>query len=396
MLLALAIMAGAIMVGGLPAVLPDFLGNPRNGLIAYASGGDIYVGDAATGGTTAIVAGPEADSMPIFSPDGSLIAFVRGSMWSADASVVVVRPDGSNEQVVVQSGFNERGGIAFAWTPDSASLVINHDSRPFTTPYFDGELSLFDVFGSAEPELLTPPLPIGPGGWYLDAHAPFAQMFRPPHADAILSGGTNTMSLWDADLQGMEELAPAGLDYGLYTVCGSCVAWSPDGTRIAVGIIVGPITGSEAHGSFVMEADGSNVREMPIGAWSPDSSRMAFERCSKDPDRPGAVIVVIDVASGTERVLEATAVDTKEEGVVTRRPLPIPAPPGTDYCGWTSGPGGRSWDYEGWTWTPDGRAIALLERYGMQPMAVDVETGIATDLPWVADSAPSWQPVATD
>ena len=36
--------------------------------------------------------------------------------------------------------------------------------------------------------------------------------------------------------------------------------------------------------------------------------------CSADPDRPGAVIVIVDISSGTERALEATAVQTKRKG----------------------------------------------------------------------------------
>ena len=93
-------------------------------------------------------------------------------------------------------------------------------------------------------------------------------------------------------------------------------------------------------------------------------------------------------ASGAERVLEATAVETKYEGDVS--PLPPGRPRGAS-CGWYSGPEGRAWDYEGWSWSPDGRSIVMLERCGTRPLVVDVQTGEATELPWEADSAPSWQ-----
>ena len=107
-LLILALAAGALIVGGLqrrlPAVVPA-----GDGLIAYASGGDIYVGDPATGETRAIVSGPQRDSWPIFSPDGTRWRSCEAMSWTEDASIVVVRADGSNERVAMQPGFSQRG-----------------------------------------------------------------------------------------------------------------------------------------------------------------------------------------------------------------------------------------------------------------------------------------------
>jgi hypothetical protein len=86
-------------------------------------------------------------------------------------------------------------------------------------------------------------------------------------------------------------------------------------------------------------------------------------------------------------------VETKQEGVVraSTRSVDLADEP---LCGWYEGPAGRAWDYEGWSWSPDGRSIVLLEQAGTRPFVVDVETGEATELPWDADSAPSWQRAA--
>ena len=127
-------------------------------------------------------------------------------------------------------------------------------------------------------------------------------------------------------------------------------------------------------GSFVVNADGTGVRRIgPSGlvtksAWSPDSTKIAFERWTIEPDRPEAVIFIVEVASGAERVLEATTFPTSGRG-------PIP---------------------QGWSWSPDGRSVVFVEREGAHPIVVDVDTGQTTELPWEVESAPSWQRVPLD
>ena len=393
-LLVLALTAGAVIVGGvgrqIPSVLPAAEG--PNGLLAYASAGDIYVGDPVSGRTAAIVTGPDVDSSPMFSPDGSRVAFLRGDPWGEDASVIVVRADGSDGRVAMPAGRQQ--DIAFTWAPDGASLLVNHDSEPRSrTGYYAGELSLVDASGEAEPRLITPPLPRGPGGPYI-VPGQVAQMFRPPHGDLILSSriGGASISLWDADLVERGQLIPEGLeDFEHKLFSPWDLSWSPDGSMIAFGMGWGD-QGPTEYGTFVMQADGTEVRRLGGGGpWSPDGSMIAFQRGCPDSGRQGAVIVVVDVASGAERVLEATAVETKYEGNVS----PMPAGE-TDGCfgGWIQDTDGRAWDYEGWSWSPDGRSIVLLERRGTRPEVVHVESGQATELPWVADSAPSWQRVS--
>ena len=371
----------------------------RGDLITYTSGGDIHVGDPSTGETTAIVTGSEIDSGPIFSPDGTRIAFLRGDPWTAEASILVVRPDGSDERTVMPADFSQRGS-SFTWTPDGVSLLVNHDSEPFTTPYFDGELSLFDASGVAEPRLLTPPLPIGPGGPYFSYTHQVAPMFRPPNGDLILShaseatvpdaAGGRGINVWDVHLESHTLLEPEALKrFQPYSVSPWGLWWSPDGSMIA--FMVGGTPAGD--GLYVMDADGSGVQRLDnIGggplAWSPDSTRLAIERCESTPAGDGAVIVIVDVISGAEQVLGSPSVLTKTEGVAMTRP---PETAGQAVCGWYSGPTGRAWDYEGWSWSPDGRSIVMLERQGTRPLVIDVQTGEATELPWEADSVPSWR-----
>jgi hypothetical protein len=230
-------------------------------------------------------------------------------------------------------------------------------------------------------------------------------MFRPPDGDVILTTdlpmdlaavptGPVPLYAWDAALEERTEIVPKGLDgLGTYRSYPWSFWWSPDGSAFGLGLLT-----SDGPGFFVMDADGRFVGRFdgisitgPL-AWAPDSAAIASERCHRQPAGDGSVIVITDVATGDERVLESTAVLTKSEGTPFE-----PAPPTDEpHCGWYDGPEGRAWDYEGWSWSPDGRSIVLLERHGTRPLVVDVETGEATELPWESDSAPSWQRVATE
>ena len=228
--LALALAAGAVFVGGQQHPLPAVVAPAANGLIAYGSDGDILVGDAVTGLTRAIVTGPAVDSNPLFSPDGSRIAFVRGEWETADASIIVVRADGSDERVIVPSRFPGRGLGAFAWTPDSASILVDHDVGMGPT---GGFLSIFDASGEAASRLLTPPLPAWPGGQHPQTRGGVAPMFRPPTGDRILSyeWNTGTLFVMDPDGTDVSELLGPSRTHTQFRVIES-PAWSPDGSIV--------------------------------------------------------------------------------------------------------------------------------------------------------------------
>jgi hypothetical protein len=225
-------------------------GPAASGLIAYSYAGDIYVGDPLTGETRAIVTNPSYEVNPLFSPDGTLIAFIRGDPQTGDSTIVVVRADGSDERVLLPQGREHRGFGSVAWTPDSDSFLVQLDTPPFVMgSETDGELSLFDPSGTLEERLITPPLPTTIGGHYFNANIHVAPMFRPPLGDRILSGGRNALSVLDADLNGVATRlgSDALKPYEPYEPF--WLTWSPDATRIAFGLLGGGTGTTRAAGS---------------------------------------------------------------------------------------------------------------------------------------------------
>ena len=95
--LALAIALAAIaFVGSRRQVAPPF-GPAANGLLVYGTpSGDIVTVDPATAETTVLVGGPELDSQPTYSLDGSRVAFSR----EVDGRSAVFAIDSAGGQVV--------------------------------------------------------------------------------------------------------------------------------------------------------------------------------------------------------------------------------------------------------------------------------------------------------
>jgi hypothetical protein len=246
---------------------------------------------------------------------------------------------------------------------------------------------VFDASGVAEPRLITPPLPAQIGYTYFSIHDPVAPMFRPPNGDQIVGVVDGVISVVDIDGTHIEGfVSPSLTDFreaGASVPDGvGRLAWSRDGSLI-----------SFMHESdhFVMNADGSDLRrfetEFLDRAWSPDGSKIALEKPVTVSGSVGSVIAILDVETGAERVLEATSAVEKPMADRATDPEAFRTDSIRTY---------HKYAYEGWSWTPDGRSILVLERHGRRPFFVDIETGLATELPWTSESAPSWQRVPVD
>ena len=120
--LALLIAAAAAFYVGSQPRLPPAFGLAATGLVAYASGGDIYTVDPTTGMRQAIVTGPRADREPRWSLDGTRVAFLRSS--GPGESLVIVDPQ-TREVLATTDPIIDVDTDSIAWSPDGRSVSIS-------------------------------------------------------------------------------------------------------------------------------------------------------------------------------------------------------------------------------------------------------------------------------
>ena len=108
---------------GTRTAAPPF-GLAGNGVIALAKDGDILVADRPGGDLRPLVAGPEDDRSPMFSPDGTRLAFLRDDR--SGSALMVADADGTN---VVQLTPEPSDAEYWSFAPDGRSLVAVGEDR---------------------------------------------------------------------------------------------------------------------------------------------------------------------------------------------------------------------------------------------------------------------------
>ena len=350
----LAAMVAALAVGARPH-LPEPFGRARTGLIAYASGGDIYTVDPSTGASTAVVTGPETDLNPRWSRDGTRLAFER--MTAAGMAVFVARRDGSGLVRVTPDPLYSVNDLAFS--PDGKQLLISAEVTAGTN-----RAVIAATDGSQVHEL--------------DASTSTTYAaWRPPNGSEILymdgltDGSGNLLAVNPSTGTVRTILADSratGRNRGHPT-------WSPDGSLISYGewdINATDLT-VQTH---VMAADGSGNRilPMPAGAkwqapfsWSNDGTRLLVIRgYSGGSDQSRLAVVPVD-GSGT-------GVEIQYPGTIDAAGVPSAE------------------------WAPDDSSILVTPVDGsgaaLDQVLLDPVAGTSRTLPWSSTSLPSWQRLA--
>jgi len=366
LLVLLAIVGLAIM--GSQHRLPDPFGPASNGRIAYLSDGQLWTAAADGSDARAITLGSSTKSLPLFSRDGTRIAFLEYSAMP-NPTLVVSGVDGSNQVTIVTDAEAMRH---VSWSPDGRSIAYS-----LWIPFDGGQrdrIFLAASDGSSLPKQIGHP----DMSAFYPAFSPdgkriaFVSDLDPGFCGATDCVGEDTFALqvMSSDGTDIRRLAHATIqpriDVERYA---RLIDWRPDGSSI---LFTGhDITKPLASGIFIVVPEGASepVRidtgpGSAFGAtWSPDGNRIAFVRgvagrwelVVSGPDGGTPVVLATDVAqfgpqwspdgksvailaaySGAQGAIRIVPIDRGKETVI---PMTIMDPssvtsPGIDMIGW--------------------------------------------------------------
>jgi hypothetical protein len=330
-------------------------GPAGNGVIAFEKDGDILAADRPGGDARPLVAGPDVDFEPKFSPDGTRLAFQRQT--GRDAAVLMVADaDGRN---VVQVTPEPLFLGAWSFAPDGRSIVgvvvIDGEKRVIVRP----------LDPAATPTLLDIRMP---GGWM---HI-VPPSFRPSNPQEILvvaqlePDGPRGVYVYDLATGGFSTIVEeADGNEWLWDV-----EWSTTGDAIRYSLSGAPhVVATDGSGDRALDDLWTTAYDDHTGPWSNDETR-----------------VVVGRDAGEAGVVEQAIVSTDGDG----EPIALACGPKTDIeCA------------QSWIWSPDDSTL-IGTAYRETPSGqfteiyqqADPATGRVTELDWDGYGTPTWQRVA--
>lgn len=357
-LLVVAAVAGAALIVGSQRALPEPFGPAANGLIVYDALGDIYVADPVSGVTEAIVSGPETDTGPVWSRDGTRIAFQRKPVGGVTGGLLLVaRADGTG---VVQVTPEPLVGLTrWSFSPDGGSIVA------LAMVEYQVRIVIASSDGQGQLQVLGAPVAADDG----------APEFRPPDGKEILFIRRESTEA----LRGVYAVDPVTEIVRTIVAPSSrdvyAATWSPDGSRIAYGSF-DPNADGVSSRTHVVAADGTGdfqvddhpdtIADGSPMVWSNDGTRLIITRVyGGSGDRTRSAIVPVD-GSGLGIEIDCPTTTLGEACAVE------------------------------WSWSPDDGSLLGTVSIDDKPQQIlaDSSTGAVRPLTLTTDSSPAWQRLA--
>ena len=270
---------------GEPGISPD------GATVAFVSGGDIWEVASAGGDARLLVSHPATESRPLFSPDGSRLAFTSTRSGNGDLYTL-----NFSSGEVVRLTFDDANELVTGWSPDSRSIYFSSTSHDLT-----GMLDVYRVSvdgGTPMPiaadryttEYFAVAAPTGDtlaitargnagSQWWRKGHSHLDESeiwlvrtaTTPPRYEAVTSGGAkDAWPMWSADAKSLYFMSDRSGAQNIWTqaIGGAAkpVTSFPDGRVLWPSIARDgkTIAFERDFGIWMVETAGGRAREVPI------------------------------------------------------------------------------------------------------------------------------------